>query len=87
MHGEYKYFIQTLSLVTRKPVFGVCDQVRLEPACSATETSYRLAVLDIETRGINGIIYNDSLYTTDLYISAYNILVCETIVDQDQQRL
>ena len=34
-----------------------------------------------------GIIYNDSLYTTDLYISAYNILVCETIVDQDQQRL
>ena len=35
----------------------------------------------------DGIIYNDSLYTTDLYISAYNILVCETIVDQDQQRL
>ena len=23
----------------RKPVFGVCDQVRLKPACSATETS------------------------------------------------
>ena len=35
----------------------------------------------------HGIIYNDSLYITDLYISAYNILVCETIVDQDQQRL
>ena len=28
-----------LSLVTRKPVFGVCDQLRLKPACSATETS------------------------------------------------
>ena len=28
-----------LSLVTRKPVFGVSDQVRLKPACSATETS------------------------------------------------
>ena len=28
-----------LSLVTRKPVFGICDQVRLKPACSATETS------------------------------------------------
>ena len=28
-----------MSLVTRKPVFGVCDQVRLKPACSATETS------------------------------------------------
>ena len=28
-----------LSLVMRKPVFGVCDQVRLKPACSADETS------------------------------------------------
>ena len=25
--------------VTRKPVFGVCDQVRLKLTCSATETS------------------------------------------------
>ena len=38
-----------------------------------------------KTHKINGIIYNDSLYTTDLYISAYNILVCETIVDQDHK--
>ena len=28
-----------LSLVTRKPVFGVSDQVRVKLACSATETS------------------------------------------------
>ena len=28
-----------LSLATRKPVFGVFDQVRLKSACSATETS------------------------------------------------
>ena len=28
-----------LSLVKRKSVFGVCDQVRLKPACSTTETS------------------------------------------------
>ena len=28
-----------LSLVKRNSVFGVCDQVRLKPACSATETS------------------------------------------------
>ena len=27
------------SLVTRKPVFGVSDQVRLKPAYSATDTS------------------------------------------------
>ena len=36
----------------RKPVFGVCDQVRLKPACSATETSHRLEISDIETRDI-----------------------------------
>ena len=28
-----------LSLVTRKSVFGVCDQLRLKPACSGDETS------------------------------------------------
>ena len=41
-----------VSHVVRKPVFGVCDQVRLKLLCSATETSYRLEILDIETRGI-----------------------------------
>ena len=28
-----------LSLVTRKPVFGIFDQLRLKAACSASETS------------------------------------------------
>ena len=28
-----------LSHVTRKPVFGVCDQVRHKPLCSAKEDS------------------------------------------------
>ena len=28
-----------MSLVTRKPVFGVFDKVRLKPACAATEAS------------------------------------------------
>ena len=28
-----------MCLVTRKPVFGVSDQVRLKPACAATEAS------------------------------------------------
>ena len=36
-----------MTLVTRKPVFGVCDQIRLKPACSAIETSKGL-----ESRGI-----------------------------------
>ena len=29
----------SMSHVTRKPVLGSCDQVRLKPACSATETN------------------------------------------------
>ena len=33
-----KIFGTYLSLVTRKPVFGVFDQVRLKPACAAKET-------------------------------------------------
>ena len=41
-----------MSHVTRKPVFGVCDQVRLKPACSATEASLSLDSSDIETRSI-----------------------------------
>ena len=36
----------------RKPIFGVCDQVRLKPACSATETSYSLEILYSERYGI-----------------------------------
>ena len=41
-----------MSLVTRKPVFGVFDQVIHKPACAATETSYSLEMLDMEIRGI-----------------------------------
>ena len=35
-----------MSLVTRKPVFGVCDHVRLKPARSASEAGYSLEILD-----------------------------------------
>ena len=41
-----------MSLVTRKPVFGVSDQVRLKAACSATENSYSLEILDLASIGI-----------------------------------
>ena len=34
--------IHQMSLVMRKPVFGVCDQIRLQLACSASEASYSL---------------------------------------------
>ena len=49
---EPLHYLHNLILVTRKPVFGVCDQSRLKPACSATKTSKKLEILDIETRGI-----------------------------------
>ena len=32
-------FKSLMRLVTRKPVFGVCNQSKLKPACSASETS------------------------------------------------
>ena len=35
---DLSYFLQ-LSLVTRKPVFGVCNQVRLKLVSSASEAS------------------------------------------------
>ena len=41
-----------MSLIMRKPVFGVCDQDRLNPVCAVTETRPRLEISDEETRGI-----------------------------------
>ena len=38
-----------MSPFTRKPVLGVSVQLRLKPACSATEASWSLEILDIET--------------------------------------
>ena len=39
-----------MSLVTKKPVFGVSNQVRHKPACAATEASQGIEISDIETR-------------------------------------
>ena len=41
-----------MSHVTRKPIFGVCDQGRLKSACAATKARQRLEISDIETKGI-----------------------------------
>ena len=40
------------SLVLRKPVFGVFDQVRHKPGCTATEDGKRLEISDLGSRGI-----------------------------------
>ena len=41
-----------MSLVTRKPVLGVCDQVRLKPVCSGTQTRSSLEILNLASIGI-----------------------------------
>ena len=41
-----------LSHNTRKPVFGICDKVRLKPVCSADETSKGLEIFAIASRSI-----------------------------------
>ena len=41
-----------MSLVTRKPVFGVSDEVRFKPACAATETIKSREILDLASIGI-----------------------------------
>ena len=46
-----------MSLVLRKPVFGVADQVRHKPVCTATEDGERLEISDLESRGIVESMY------------------------------
>ena len=47
--GHFVGFVmQYMSDVRGKPVFGVCDQLRLKPACSATETRLGLEISAIQ---------------------------------------
>ena len=41
-----------MSLVLRKRVFGVSDQVPHKPGCVGTEDGYRLEIPDLGSRGI-----------------------------------
>ena len=47
--SEYMYYF---SLVVRKPVFGVSDQVRHKPGCTATEDGWKLEISQLGSRGI-----------------------------------
>ena len=51
MLWNLKLYTYKMSHVTIKPVFGVCNQVRLKLTCSATEASQRHEIANIETRG------------------------------------
>ena len=41
-----------ISLVARKPIFGVSDLVRHKPGCAAKENGLRLEISDLESRRI-----------------------------------
>ena len=41
-----------VSLVVRKAVFGISDQVRHKPGCTATEDGWRLEFYDLGSSGI-----------------------------------
>ena len=41
-----------MSLVVRKPVFGVSDQVGHKPGCTTTEDGWKLEISDLGRRGI-----------------------------------
>ena len=49
---RFKLTEHHMSLVVRKPVFGVSDQVRQKPGCTTTEDGWRLEILDLGSRGI-----------------------------------
>ena len=57
---EWPYYIVTvnmqimahLSLVVRKPVFRVSDQVPHKPGCTVTEDGYRHEISDLGSRRI-----------------------------------
>ena len=41
-----------MSLVVRKPVFRVSDQVPQKPGCTTTHDGYRLEIFDLGSEGI-----------------------------------
>ena len=47
-----EYEIYHMSLVVRKPVFGVSDLVRHKPGCAITEDDLRLEIVCLGRRGI-----------------------------------
>ena len=52
LHNSAQLQLSNMSLVVRKPVFGVPDQVRHKPGCTATEDGKRLEILYLGSRGI-----------------------------------
>ena len=52
-----------MNLVTRKPVFGVSDQVRHKLRCTAADNGKRIKILDFGSRSVDYTIYIITLKT------------------------
>ena len=50
--NEMAATIKDMSLVVRKPVFGVFHQVPHKPGCTATDDGWRLEISYLGSRGI-----------------------------------
>ena len=46
-----------MSFVSRNPIFGVSDQVRHKPGCTATDNGQRLEISDLGSRVTESTIY------------------------------
>ena len=49
---QNSYTFGYMSLVLRKPVVGVSDQIRHKSGCNATQDGLRLEISDLESKGI-----------------------------------
>ena len=52
IYKDFRFIRHKLSLVLRKPVFGVSELVRHKPGCAVTEDGERLEILYLGRRGI-----------------------------------
>ena len=66
-----------MSLVTRKPVFGVCDELRLNLGCSTTEISYSFQISAIAS---TDIVLSRQWTTKELITARMCRLICYFVV-------
>ena len=75
-----------ISLVARKPVFGVFKQVSLNPVCSAAGTSYSIEILRVANLDI--ILSRKGITKTRIRLcGCTGRLICACVVRMQQSRV
>ena len=77
-----------MSRVTRKPVFGVSDQVLHKASCAATEDGERLEIVDVDElfylcskmKGANQLRLTTQLICAFVFAYAKNRFSCERLI-------